>query len=161
MGERLKVSEDYSSALNKTLKFLSFRQRTSSEIQKYLQKIHASEEAKTQVISKLEQLNLINDKAFINWWVEQRSAYRPRALRFLKIELKQKGISQELLDSVLSEYSASDEEKSAKTFAEKKLQRIKNLPGIEIKKKLFQALSSRGFSYNVIQSVVDNLLKKE
>jgi len=155
------VNDDFSSALDKTLKFLSYRPRTVSEIQKYLQKIKATDEVKKQVVDKLERLNLINDKAFIEWWLEQRATFRPRALRFLKLELKQKGIPQELIDSALSEYSVTDEKKSAESFAEKKFKRLENLPPIEIKKKLFQALASRGFSYQVIQAVVDKLLKKE
>lgn len=155
------MNDDFSLVLNKTLKFLSFRPRTSSEIQKYLDKIGAADEVKKQVIAKLEHLNLINDKAFIEWWVQQRSNFRPRALRFIKLELKQKGIPRELIDSAFVEYLPSDEEKFAESFAEKKLKRIKNLSPLEIKKKLFQALASRGFSYETIQTVVDKLLKKE
>lgn len=155
------MNEEFSSVLNKALRFLSFRPRSKHEILVYLDKKGAGEELKNKILEKLEKLKFIDDEGFARWWLEGRTTTSPRSIRVIKFELKQKGVSPEIIDQVVEGFSCTDEFVSAQRVAEKKLRKLGNLTELEIKRKLFQALSSRGFSYEVAKEIIDKLLKKE
>ena len=50
-----------------------------------------------RVIERLRRLELVDDAAFAEYWVEQRATHRPRGGRLLKQELRQKGVNQDVL----------------------------------------------------------------
>src|SRR3989344_6604171 len=83
---------------NKALKFLSYRPRSEKEIRDKLKKKKASEETINKIILRLKENNFINDEEFVRWWIEQRTNFKPRSLRLIKMELKQKGVSNDLIE---------------------------------------------------------------
>lgn len=148
---------------DQTLRFLSFRPRTTSEVKSFLQKHHATEKQKKIILFKLEKLDFINDINFAKWWVEQRQTFKPKGLRVIRNELRLKGISQEIIEKVFGE---KDERKNseinlARKAAEKKLKLYKDLPKNEFYVKMGRYLAGRGFDWEVIKTVIDELLKKE
>lgn len=155
------MSEEFSEIFNKSLRFLNFRPRSEHEMRVYLDKKGASEETKSQVIEKLKNLKLIDDGSFVDWWVEQRTNVRPRSIRVIKLELREKGISRDLIDKVLESFSSNDEVNSAIKVAERKMRRLSGYSGFGLKQKLLQALSMRGFSYEVAKEAIEKLLKTE
>jgi regulatory protein len=77
------------------------------------------------------------------------------------MELKQKGISDEIIVKLLNCYIAKDTEIDlARKVVEKKLPRLKNYKGQELRKKLQNLLAQRGFSWEVIKELVDSIVKK-
>ena len=154
----------------KALNFLSFRPRSEKEIRDYLsgklrprsiRKIIPSEETIEKIISKLKDYKFINDEEFAKWWIEQRTLIKPKAGRIIKMELKQKGIDKELIDELLKNEKESDFEK-AKKLAEKRIPRYSK---IKEKRKIFEKLGrflvSKGFDYDIIKKVVDQVFDKE
>jgi len=152
---------EFSLTFDKVLKFLSFRPRSEFEIKDYLVRKKVGEETTKLVLEKLKVLNFIDDREFVKWWVEQRSGLKPKGARLVKMELKRKGISPELIDEFLSGRTSENETILAEKLALKKWERIKNLSPGEVKRKLFSTLLQKGFSYEVAGKTVDNLLKKE
>ncbi len=113
------------------------------------------------ILEKLKQFKLLDDEAFAKWWLDQRSGSQPKGSRLVKFELQRKGIKKETLDNLMSENrSTTIDTVLAEKVAQKKLERLKNLPQFEIKKKLFSSLAQKGFSYEVIDQTVAKLLKK-
>lgn len=160
--QKLVKEGEYSLLFDKTLKFLSFRPRSVKEIEQYLTKKQAGEETQKMILQKLSLLNFIDDSAFAKWWIEQRSNFSPRGIALLKMELRQKGICREIIDEVIhNNEQPIDEKNEAIKLAEKKFKMVKNLPLNEAKTKLYGFLARRGFSYTVIEEVIDNLLKRE
>jgi regulatory protein len=72
----------------------------------------------------------------------------------LRQELQQKGISRSIIDQALA---ASDETAAARMAAEKKARQLTQYPEDEFKKKLGQFLQRRGFSYALIDEIIDEL----
>jgi len=156
------TSEDIRFKFDKVLKFLSFRARSEFEINEYMLRKGWGEETRKKISDKLKALQLLDDEAFARQWVESRTRGRPEGSALIKIELRRKGIDKEIIEKVLSGSRGSASEKMlAEKYGRAKLERIKNAPFLEVKKKLYSALTMRGFGGETVREVVDKLLKKE
>ncbi|MBI2599255.1 RecX family transcriptional regulator [Candidatus Curtissbacteria bacterium] len=149
--------------------FLSFRSRSEKEVRDYLiKKISSRENIKftlasqsplvSIVIAKLKKYQYLDDLQFARWFLASRLRSRPKGLSLIKLELKKKGISQDIIDSVFDRpYKESD---LAKKAIEKRIARWHSLPDLEFKKKFYQYLAARGFSYDTIKETFAFFTKK-
>jgi regulatory protein len=145
--------------LERVLKFVAIRPRSRQEILRYLQKkIPKNEKLLTQLVKEVEVLGLIDDREFAYWWVEQRITFRPKGKKALFFELRQKGVDKEMIEEILSE--RLDEIVLARKLAQKKWLSLKNLPPKVGQQKLVGFLSRRGFSWQTVKKVVDEIDKK-
>lgn len=144
---------------NGALKLLSFRPRSQKEILSWLEKKKILPTLQKKIISKLEELNFLNDEEFMKWWFDQRTNFRPMGKRRIEMELKQKGISRELISNF--QFPMTNEIDLAKKAAEKKMRLWQNLPPDDFRQKLFGFLARRGFSWETIKKTIDEILKKE
>ena len=146
--------DEFEKFYNKALKFLSYRPRSEKEIRDKLKKKKASEETINKIILRLKENNFINDEEFVKWWIEQRTTFKPRSFRLIKMELKQKGVSNDLIEKVIDDLRLTiDDLKSAKKLIQKRLSRYKNLPREKKFQKIARFLSSRGFDYDIIKEI--------
>lgn len=152
MGEDINL-ENFNKYYDKALRFLSFRPRSEKEIRDYFKKKKVEESLISKIINKLKDYNFLNDEEFTKWWIEQRTKFKPRSLRLIKIELRQKGISDEIIDFVMSNFKCqiSNDKELAKKLVEKKLIKYKNLPKEVVFRKISQILISKGFSYEIVK----------
>lgn len=154
--------DEFEKFYNRTLHFLSYRPRSEKEIKGFLEKIRANITISSKILQKLQQHKLIDDEKFAKWWVEQRMEFRPEGHWVLKTELRQKGISDEIIEKILgNEEIKILGDEGLKKLVEKKLQRYKGLPKQEIYKKLGDFLQRRGFRWEIIKKVIDEALEKE
>ncbi|MBI2026065.1 MAG: regulatory protein RecX [Candidatus Levybacteria bacterium] len=154
--------DDFEKLLNKAFKFLSYRPRSEKEVRDYLIKKKADELTLTRITQSLKENNFLNDTDFAKWWIEQRTKFRPKAQRLIKLELIQKGIGKDLIDKLLQDKSIetlTDLDK-AKRIAQKKLQRYKNEVPQKQYEKLVRFLASKGFNWDTIKKIVDQLIPK-
>lgn len=151
--------DEFEKFYNKALKFLSFRPRSEHEVVKNLLKKKAPEDLIKKIISKLKEYKFLEDEEFTKWWIEQRAKFKPRALRLVKMELKQKGISNELIEQTIEslKLTTSSDLESAKKLIEKKKEKWKNLTREKKFQKVARHLSSKGFSYDIIKDVFKDL----
>lgn len=151
---------DFPKLLERVLKFLSIRPRSRQEILNYLRKKAPQDETlREKVLKKAESLDLVDDRDFAVWWVEQRMTFRPKGKRALFFELKQKGLEKNLIEEVLNE--KIDELALIRPLAEKKWLSLKKLPFMVGQQKLVGFLSRRGFSWEVTKKVLDEIVKKK
>lgn len=148
--EQLKSNDERDQAYNRALKFLSFRSRSQMEIERYLRDKGYSPEVVAEIIERLLRQKYLDDEAFARSWLEERERFRPRSQRALRYELKQKGLADEVIETVLAEV---DEDQLAWAAVETKLDRWKDLTEEDLKKKIMSYLSRRGFNYEIARSV--------
>ncbi|MCC7128957.1 MAG: hypothetical protein B6D39_01400 [Anaerolineae bacterium UTCFX2] len=132
------------------LRYLSCRPRTETEIQRYLQKKSADEETIDYVLERLKRGGLIDDERFAQNWVENRAEMRPRSRRALVYELRQRGISDEIIQESIGEVSDDDQ---AYLAALRQKHKIIHLDWNEYRQKMLRYLAQRGFSYEVSAEV--------
>lgn len=159
------ADEDYLKVKNYALKLLSFRPRSVSEVKNklssYLKKKNLPENLEDKVILDLQKLNFLNDLDFAVWWIDQRKKNSIRGNKIVKLELRAKGLSSDLINEVLNCESTDEELNKALKIIEKHIVRSpKNLSAFNLKIKLNNLLLRRGFEYEIIKNAIDLCLKK-
>jgi regulatory protein len=164
--------DEFDRYYRKAINFLSYRARSIKEVQENLEKtlkkrklpVESTEDHKKiilEVIDKLIIQKFLDDTQFAMWWIEQRARNKPKSRMILRMELKQKGISQEIITAALSNEELEavvDDLSQARKLVEKKIERYKDLPRNDIYKKLGGYLGRRGFSWEVIKRSIDEIL---
>jgi regulatory protein len=155
--EQLQVEDARERALQQALLFLGYRARSESEIRQNLRKHEIPETVIEETLGRLRKDGLANDDQFARAWVENRSTFRPRSRRMMALELRQKGLDDEAMQSALEDV---DDEALAYEAAQKRAPRLKSLEWSEFRKKLSDFLARRGFPYSVVASVVPRVWKE-
>jgi regulatory protein len=153
-AQELQQSDLTEGAYQRALSFLSYRNRSEQEIRSNLSKHHIPDEIIIDVLDKLRQSALVDDRAFARYWIENRAQFKPRGKRALSAELRQKGISREIIDD---ELCVVDEEDLALQCARGKASRYKDLDQINFQKKMYAYLNRRGFPYQVIKDTIQEI----
>ena len=153
---------------DKTLRFLSYRPRSEKEIRDFLRKPRGRKKEKVdestieKILVKLKKHNFVNDEEFVRWWVEQRTGTKPRGFRLIKMELQQKGINREMIDTILGYYDMKILSKDGvKRLIAKQYPKYAKLQKQEAYQKLSQFLLRRGFSWDTVKEAIDEIMKKE
>lgn len=145
-------------AFDKACGYLSYRQRSVDEINRYLIKRGYSEH-KESVIERLTRVGLLDDAAFAETWVRERACGRGYGSRRLRMELGRLGISRDLIEQALNdEYPAESETACATRIAEQKANKLPGEPR-EIRQKIYGFLIRRGFSAGIAKEAVEAALK--
>ncbi|MFY9114678.1 MAG: regulatory protein RecX [Dethiobacteria bacterium] len=159
MKEGLPVNndQDYRNAWNKALRWLAYRQRSKNEMRDYLLRKGFGADTSTNVIRKLEEIGLLDDKEFARLWVE----YSYRKLKgSLKIrwELKEKGIDEEIIRDSLKEGLPSEYER-ASSLMDKYLPPDYQQNDKNLLRKTVSFLKRRGYPNDAIYKIVNNFFK--
>jgi regulatory protein len=151
---KLQTEDSRERALQQALLFLSYRARSEAEIRQNLRKHEYPEAVIEETLERLRKDGFADDRQFARAWVENRNTFRPRGRRALAMELRQKGIDDETIQSALEEV---DEETLAYEAGLKKAGKLRALDWNDFRKKLGDFLSRRGFSYPIIAPTVSRL----
>lgn len=135
-------------AYQKALHFLSYRQRSEDEIRRKVKDAGFDEEVCEIVLGRLRDAGMVADAAFARGWVESRSASKPRGRRALTVELRRKGISEEIIHEALAE--TDDESDLAYRAGLRYAKRLTQADWNTFRERLTAFLGRRGFSYGTI-----------
>ena len=163
--------DDFEKFYKASINFLSFRPRSEKEMRDYLSKKIKNQKSKIKIdegiieriIESLKRTKFIDDEEFARRFVEQRTTIKPKANRVIKYELKQKGIAPELIDQLFEdkENSKGTDFSKALDLAERKMPRFTK---IEDKRKVYEKLgrylASKGFDWDTVKKVIDQVLRK-
>jgi regulatory protein len=182
--ERLHRAEELQRVYESALRFLSYRPRSAREVEMRLRKKgHAPEEIDA-VMERLRKQRYIDDAEFARFWVSNRMSFSPRGPRLLKSELRQKGVPQDVVDTVLAEQAEAQEEAeqraeevaeiwgrergdepapgtdlaNALALAEKKMRVYGRLDPQTARRRLFAFLMRRGYDYETVNSAVRRVI---
>ncbi|MBN1618028.1 RecX family transcriptional regulator [Candidatus Dojkabacteria bacterium] len=106
-----------------------------------------------RVISKLKERKYLDDEDFAKWLVSSRQQSSKRGWNAIQFELGQKGISNEIIESLKSEGTTENE------LAEEVYLKIAKNKAIK-KQKLISRLQYRGFSWDSIDYILQKYSDK-
>ena len=152
--EELKAKDKEEVALQKAGKFLNYRPRSEDEVRRKLNKHKFQAEVIEKVIDRMRHGGLVNDVNFAELWVENRSEFRPRGSRLLRMELLKKGITDDVIENATKDLN---EDELAFRAARKQARKYKKLEWQEFRKKMNGFLARKGFDYGIISDVIPNV----
>ena len=157
------TSELFGKYLNLSFRYLTICNRSEKQIREYLTKKEAKEEIIDKIVHVLKEKKFLNDETFARAWVLNRARLKPKGNMLLKIELRQKGIADDLIAKVLSEVKEEipDELEQARNLISGRMEKVKNLSRQEMYQKFGGFLARRGFSWDITKKAIDSYLSKD
>lgn len=152
--EALGRSDHFQRCLNAAVHYLSYRPRSESELRERLRQRGYDGDSIEAVITRLKEQRLVNDMAFAQFWKDNRESFSPRSRWLTKLELRQKGIANDIIDQVADDVNDDD---SAYRAALSKVRALPRSDYQSFRHRLGAYLKRRGFSYRVINHAVERL----
>lgn len=142
----------YKKAKNSAIRFVTTKYRSIKEVSEKLLSLEYDMNIVEKVVKELVEIDYLNDFEYAKKYINNRLKLNPKSRKIIRLELKIKGIEDEILDRAFSDIEV-DEIKIIKTFIEKKFSRY-NLTDKNIQKKVYSFLCNKGFSFNDIKDVL-------
>ena len=145
------------------LRLLTVRARTRAELEGQLTKRGYPDDVSNRVLDRLTQVGLIDDVDFAEQWVQSRRANAGKGKRALAAELRNKGVDNDVITTVLADIDAGAERQRAEQLVRDKLRREKFVDGDDAKiaRRLVGMLARRGYSQTMAFDVVKAELASE
>ncbi|MEV0532131.1 regulatory protein RecX [Kitasatospora sp. NPDC050463] len=143
------------------LRLLTGAAKTRKQLADALRRREIPDEVAEGVLTRLEEVGLIDDAAFAQAWVESRHAVRGLSRRALAQELRTKGVAGELVERAVAQLDHDDETEAARALVERKLRATGGLERQARMRRLVGVLARRGYSEGLAFRVVREALDAE
>ncbi|MGW0334481.1 recombination regulator RecX [Streptomyces sp. NPDC003011] len=143
------------------LRLLTGTPRTRKQLADALRKREIPDDAAEEVLSRFEEVGLINDSAFAEAWVESRHHGRGLARRALVQELRTKGVDATLIDAAMTQLDSEQEEATARELVARKLRSTRGLDRDKRLRRLAGMLARKGYPEGMALRVVRQALEDE
>lgn len=157
--ECLRAAGEEQDLLAAGLRFLAPRPRSRAEVRRRLLRPRPRQQPPDarvveRVLERLETSGLLDDRAFADFWVENRERFSPRSAHALGQELRQRGVDAETVEATTEPERDFDRALAAGR------QKLRSLAGADyptFRDRLGPFLLRRGFSFEVARSAVRRL----
>ena len=145
----------------KAFRLLGRRQHSSSELRRKLWNKDYEQKLIDEVIEDLSKNGYLDDNEFIREFVAEKSNTKNWSRKKIKSELIKRALNQNLIDKAFGEQPDESDFDNAMNVAKKKFELLskRNLEPKELRNKLSSFLFSKGFDYDLIKTVVNQILK--
>lgn len=141
--------------LEYALYLLKLRDRSAGEIRHKMAVKGCDKDKIEEVILFLTDKKFLDDKKFAKNFIKNQLIIRPQGKYRLGQKLKQLYVDPKTIEDALAQIDTEEERNSAKELAERWLARRKDVD--KKYEKLGQYLASRGFNYEIIKKILQNI----
>ncbi|MDV3125102.1 recombination regulator RecX [Mycobacterium sp. 21AC1] len=143
-------------AKNVCLRLLTVRARTRAELEEQLTKRGYPDEVSATVLDRLTDVGLVDDEDFAEQWVRSRHANAGKGKRALAVELRKKGVDNEVIDAALADLDPAAERQRAEQLVRDKLrrERLNDDDEMKVTRRLVGMLARRGYGQSMALDVV-------
>lgn len=142
------------------LRLLTGTPRTRQQLAEALRKKEIPEAAAEEVLSRFEDVGLIDDAAFADAWVESRHRGRGLARRALARELRTKGVDSGVIEEAIGQLDADQEAETARALVDRKLRATSGLDREKRVRRLAGMLARKGYGEGLALRVVRQALEE-
>lgn len=151
----IQYQDDIRKAYNLAVNYLARKMRSKKEIEDYLVQKEVDEPVINEVIHRLTEQKYINDQEYAVAFVRTQANTTDKGPNVVKMELKEKGVPEGILLEALDEFRFEQQIEKAGKITEKFYQKNAKESSKIKKQKLEQLLLRKGYSYEVINIVVN------
>jgi regulatory protein len=145
-------------ALNNAYALLRQRPRSDAEIRDRLKLKGYDAAVIDNIVGLLTKAGHINDAKFARMWVESRMRSNPMGDIVLRRELKDKGVSESIVEAALAhKKSEYDEHSIALEMAKERFARLKKIDRRKAIKRVYDFLLRRGFRFDLVRDIIEEL----
>jgi regulatory protein len=149
----LKHISEFGKAYERALMYAMLRPRSVREVRDYARRKKWGPEDTEAIIEKLISKRYLDDGVFARAWVENRAMMNKTSKRKLQMELKQKGVTDDIITETLAD-STFNEGDALRQLIEKKRKLTRYASDDQ---KLMRYLASQGFGFDDIKSALEAL----
>ena len=154
----MEIEKIVARARNNAYSLLRSRPRSEYEIRQRLRLKGYEASVIDAVVELLRRSGYIDDKKFARFWVDSRMHSNPMGEVVLKQELKEKGVRGSIIEATLEDaHKSYDEYEVAFSMAKERFNRLKKLDRRKAAKRLYDFLLRRGFKFDTVQRIVEEL----
>lgn len=150
-------AEEQRYAIDYSLNYISYRQRSKKEVHNALKKKGFEEALTEYVIDYLVQHNYIDDSSFADSFIRDKRNLNKYGSRRIEYELSAKGVSKETIHELLN-YDTDEEYNMAMELASKKIKSYSSDDRNSIYRKLGGFLQRKGYNFDVVNKVLQEIL---
>lgn len=143
------------------LRLLTGTPRTRKQLADALRRREVPEDVAEHVLSRFEDVGLIDDAAFAGAWVESRHHGRGLARRALARELRTRGVESGLIEAAVNQLDSEQEEQTARALVDRKLASTRGLERDRRIRRLAGMLARKGYGEGLALRVVRRALEEE
>ena len=151
--DRIAREEQLYEARQYAFLLLSYKARTTSELEQRLARKGFSPEITAATLQRLAELKMVDDEGFARRFTEDRITIGHKGKWRVRGELIKRGVAREHIEEALA--AAPDEKEAAREVAQKYLSRNRRLEPDVLRRRLYALLARRGFSPDTIRQVID------
>ena len=140
------------------LRLLTVRDRSVQELRERLERRFSKDEA-AEALDYLDDLGYLDDLRFATNYIQYRNRSRPTGNYLLRLELRNKGITDEDIDQVLN--AADLEYELALSLAKQRMGSLERVEALVRIRRLYGLLQRRGFPSPIARRVVGELLDRD
>ena len=157
--QEMKYFSDIERAKSRAINYISGKLKTKYEVRLKLKEKDFTEDIIDEVIDILEKEEYLNDRLYCEVFIEDKKQLNGYGKNKIKSLLIQKGVSKSVFEDFLDEFEYEEEFDNALKMGIKKLNLLSNEEDVFKKKqKLINYLAYRGFSFDVINDVLREIL---
>lgn len=116
------------------------------------------DEVAASVLDRLVEVGLIDDRDFAERWVAERHRYKGLSPTVLRMELRRKGVAEDLISEALTQISGEDEVAAARELAQRRVERMRSLDSQTQRRRLGGYLQRKGYSYAIVSTVLSEVI---
>ncbi len=155
--EEIYIEDQYKQALSSAFNHMSRSEKSEKQIKDFLIK-KFSEDITERVINRLKELNYLDDYNFAKNFAESS---KNSGVNAIKMKLKTRGVSDEIINSVLEEFSEKEQLEKAVELTKKQLPKYSKYELYDQKRKINDFLYRKGFQWDVIKSAIERVFTEE
>lgn len=159
--KELVIEDNYLSCKESALKTISRTYKTEKEMKDKLEMKGYDDSSIERVMSFLKEYTFIDDNKYVEMYIKDNCSKSGR--NKIKYNLSRKGIKDDLIQEKLSLIDEDEEVNSVMELAQKKYNILRKSEDdkYKIRTKLVQFLLRRGFKYDIIKTVLNDLLEDD
>jgi regulatory protein len=157
----IKLGEVKQECFDAAMRFLQTRLHSAAELRRKLMRGEWGDEVVDAVLGNLARMGYLDDSRFAQTKALSAAQKKHHGPRRAMVELLKAGVKSDVAARAVDDvYGSADNTAAARELAQKQAGRLKKLDPLVARRRLAGMLQRRGFDYETIKPVIDEVLGK-